>query len=129
MAVCEVCGSLPAKYVCQRCGSRVCRLDYDPASGLCSRCLSSTGLSRQAIPAGVKLMLLGFLLMFTGFILMFMGALEAGATGGAVVIFPIPLVFYSGEGGAILALIALVIAFIMVVFTLVWWRSLEGVKL
>jgi uncharacterized protein (TIGR00304 family) len=72
-----------------------------------------------------KLLAAGFAIIVAGMILLVVSAAGQGSVsaGGVVFIGPFPIVFGSGQNGGELALISVVIGAIMVVFTLLWFRS------
>jgi len=72
-----------------------------------------------------KLLVAGVLIILAGFGLILAGSAGQGSTsaGGVVFIGPIPIVFGSGPGGWVLALVSVVIAAVMVALFLLWgWR-------
>jgi len=79
----------------------------------------------------LRLLGLGLALVVAGFALVFAGSLGQGSVsaGGVVFIGPIPIVFGSGPGGGVLALLSVVIGAAMLVLLFLWgWkiRSLKG---
>ena len=73
-----------------------------------------------------KLLLLGSLIFLAGFGLIVIGAIGQGnvSTGGVVFIGPFPIVFGSGPGGSVLALMSVLLGAVMVVLLLLWgWRA------
>lgn len=119
MVICEICGERGSKYVCQKCGRRVCELCFNPYSWVCTECYSKTGLQiaeeHTGIELPVKLFIIGFIAMFIGVILIIIGSLALGANvSGGIVIFPfIPVVFGFGPEATLMAIIAIVIALIV----------------
>jgi uncharacterized membrane protein len=61
-----------------------------------------------------KLLLLGFSLIFTGMILLIIASVSAGTSnfGGAIVIWPIPIIFGAGENAWLIALVASILTIV-----------------
>jgi len=74
-----------------------------------------------------KLLLTGFLLMMIGFATLFLASLPWAEAegGGAFVIFigPFPLAFGFGEYSPVLILVSVIIAAVMIVITLIIFKS------
>lgn len=134
---CEVCGTRQARYVCSECGRRVCPFCFDPYVGLCTFCLrevqavdkveeDKTVLDRW-VRAGFLLVFIGITLTFLGVLLMaFSGGLGREISGGIVIIpfIPIPLGIGFGPYGWLLTVLAFILAVILLVLTLIYWRKL-----
>ena len=72
-----------------------------------------------------KLLAVGLIVFFVGLGMTLVGGAAQGSvsTGGVIFIGPVPIVFGSGPGGWILALLSLLIGGVMVVLFLLWgWR-------
>lgn len=69
-----------------------------------------------------KLLVLGFLVFLAGFGLIAFGSVGQGSvsTGGVVFIGPFPIVFGSGPGGWVLALMSLLIGGVMITLYVLW---------
>lgn len=67
------------------------------------------------MPSG-RLFLLGLILLIVGFLIILAGSMGSGSSsfGGVIFIGPIPIVFGSGPGGGLIALISLVSAAVMI---------------
>ena len=73
-----------------------------------------------------KLLVLGFLVFLAGLGLIAVGSLGQGSVsaGGVVFIGPFPIVFGSGPGGWVLALVSVLIGAVMIALFLLWgWRG------
>ncbi|MDG6900752.1 MAG: DUF131 domain-containing protein [Nitrososphaerota archaeon] len=66
----------------------------------------------------------GLLVIFAGFGLIAAGSAGQGSAsaGGVIFIGPFPIVFGSGPGGSVLALVSVVIGGVMVALILLWGR-------
>ena len=117
---CEVCGSRKSRYVCSRCGRRVCEQCFDPKTWLCKMCAQAKGWEHvepraPQLDLVTKLFALSFLLIFAGFALIFLSALltiPSGETSFGFVFFigPIPIAFGGGPHGLELVAVGVAIA-------------------
>ncbi|RLI27427.1 hypothetical protein DRO58_04395 [Candidatus Bathyarchaeota archaeon] len=116
--LCEICGRFEARYVCQKCGARVCPTCFDQSTLLCVNCLRREGLAKQesysetGFPMGFKLILAGFILTFIGILTIISAALATGRTGDisfVILLLPIPLGIVTGPYGWLLLIVALVL--------------------
>ena len=128
--ICEICGSRPARYVCQECGRSACEFCFVPERWLCVECYKKlryqTPISPMTGEIGInfpiKLFLIGFIIIFIGTLILMISSLYASSTqGGFIWIFPLPpFLFGTGqEKGwpliAVLAIIIISIAFSMLI--------------
>lgn len=116
---CEVCEKFEARYVCQRCGARVCSLCFDSSTGLCTNCLKGENLAKPmgrfdklALSTGLKLVLSGFILTFIGILVIILSVLATGKIGDVsfvILLLPIPLGVAVGPYGSLLLIVALLL--------------------
>jgi uncharacterized membrane protein len=120
---CEICGTQEPRYVCSRCGRRVCVRDFRPELWVCTGCESVryTEIPERsgAFPIGLSWILFAsFAMILIGMILMAMASFTQGqgiTSGGAVILIgPIPVILGGGPEsnwlillGAIITVIAL----------------------
>ena len=131
MTTCELCGERPARFVCSRCGRAVCPSCFKPSAWLCARCYEeAVGKARPALapvgvlgPEAMRWVIAGSALVFLGFILLLIASTISGK--GAVVIFPLPVVFV-GDLVLFVALLMVTLLFVALFLALVigFWRSL-----
>ena len=125
---CEICGSQEARYVCSRCGRRVCGQDFRPARWLCTSCerITRTEGPKPAVlyPIGLSWILFSsFAMILIGMILMIAASLTQGqgvTSGGAVILIgPIPIILGAGPESTWLILLgAIITAIAFVAFLL-----------
>jgi uncharacterized membrane protein len=117
MAVCEVCGVRSSRYVCQKCGRRVCESCFNPYSWVCSECYSGAepqvAEEHRGMELPLKLFIIGFIVIFVGMMIMAISSLMLGArVSGGVIIFPfipLPIVFGFGPEAALVTIIAILL--------------------
>ena len=122
--ICEICGQHEARYVCRKCGARVCPICFDQSTALCVNCLPKETLAKQeshsevVFPLGFKLILAGFVLTFIGVLTIILTALTAGKMGDisfVILLLPIPLGVVVGPYGWLLFIVSLVLIAIFMV--------------
>jgi len=132
---CEICGNQEARFVCSRCGRRVCFQDFRQKQWLCAACETSARREapefRSAFPIGLSwIFLASFALIFIGMILMMIASSTQGhgiASGGAVILIgPIPIVLGSGPESTWLILLAAIITAIALVMSLLARRKMRS---
>ena len=131
--LCEICSTQEARYVCRRCGKRVCARDFLPERWLCSSCeptASTEALaSRSAFPSGLSwIIFASFAMVLLGMILMILASITQGggvASGGAVILIgPIPIILGGGpESGWLILLGTIITAVTLVAFLLTRRRT------
>jgi len=118
---CEICGTQEPRYVCSRCGRRVCARDFRPQLWLCTSCEPVPYAEKlepgSAHPAGLSwIFLASFAMILIGMILMMIASLTQGkgiTSGGAVILIgPIPIILGSGPESTWLILMAVIITMI-----------------
>ncbi|MEM1545154.1 MAG: hypothetical protein QXY40_01495 [Candidatus Methanomethylicia archaeon] len=125
MALCEICGVKSSRYVCQKCGRRICESCVNIYSWICSECYSKTEPQiieeHKGIELPVKLFIIGFVTIFIGMMLIAFGSLILGAkVSGGIVIFPfipVPIVFGFGSEAILMIIIAMLL--ILMIITII----------
>lgn len=116
--LCEICASREARYVCGRCGRRVCAQDFAPKAWLCASCEQITPAkapaSVGAYPFGLSwIILASFALVLVGMIMMIIASMTQGqgtTSGGAVILIgPIPIILGGGPQSGWLILLGAII--------------------
>jgi uncharacterized membrane protein len=130
---CDICGSQEARFVCSRCGRRVCPQDFRQGRWLCTTCEPSSRTEasefRSAFPVALSWILFAsFALVFIGIVVMMVASFSLGhvATSGGVVILvgPIPIILGSGpESTWLIALGAIITMIALMVFLLTRRKS------
>jgi uncharacterized membrane protein len=125
---CEICGNQEARFVCSRCGRRVCPQDFRQGRWLCTACEPSaqTGTPefRSVSPMGLSwIFFASFALVIIGIVVMMIASFTQGhgqTSGGAVILLgPIPIILGSGpESTWLIALAAIITVIALVVFLL-----------
>ena len=125
---CEICGNQEARFVCSRCGRRVCLQDFRQGRWLCTTCETSAQREapefRSALPMGLSwIFLASFALVFIGMIVMMIASFTQGhgtTSGGAVILIgPIPIILGNGpESTWLIASAAIITAIALVAFLL-----------
>jgi len=132
---CEICGNQEARFVCSRCGRRVCLQDFRQGQWLCTTCepTAQTEASdfRTAFPMGFSwIFLASFALVFIGMVVMMVASFTQGhgtTSGGAVILIgPIPIVLGNGSESAWLITLAAVITAIALVASLLARRKMSS---
>jgi len=132
---CEICGKQEARFVCSRCGRRVCLQDFREGQWLCTTCepTAQTEASdfRSAFPMGFSwIFLASFALVFIGMVVMMIASFTQGhgtTSGGAVILIgPIPIVLGNGPESAWLIVLAAVITAIALVASLLARRKMSS---
>jgi uncharacterized membrane protein len=115
---CEICGNQEARFVCSRCGRRVCLQDFRQGRWLCTACEPSPQTEapefRTMLPSGLSLIFLAsFALVLIGMIVMMIASFSQGqgqGSGGAVILIgPIPIILGSGPESTWMILLAAII--------------------
>lgn len=125
---CEICAIQEARYVCSRCGKRVCARDFLPERWLCTSCepagrIEAAGPA-SAFPVGLPWVFFASLAMILiGMILMMAASLTQGhgtTSGGAVILIgPIPIILGGGpESGWLILLAAIITVLAITAFIL-----------
>jgi len=116
--LCEICGVQEARYVCRRCGKRVCAKDFLPGRWLCTSCepITRTKAPEPAgvFPVGVSwIIFASFAMVLIGMILMMIASMTQGqgvTSGGAVILIgPIPIILGGGPQSGWLILLGAII--------------------
>jgi uncharacterized membrane protein/ribosomal protein L37AE/L43A len=125
---CEICGNQEARFVCRRCGRRVCLQDFRQGRWLCTTCEPSARAGApeftSASPMGLSwIFIVSFALVFIGMVVMMIASFtqSRGQTSGGVVILigPIPIILGSGpESTWLIALAAIITVIALGVFLL-----------
>jgi len=125
---CEICGNREARFVCSRCGRRVCLQDFRQGQWVCTTCepTAQTEASdfRTAFPMGFSwIFLASFALVLIGMVVMMIAFFTQGhgtTSGGAVILIgPIPIILGKGpESTWLIASAAIITAIALVVFSL-----------
>jgi uncharacterized membrane protein len=132
---CEICGNQEARFVCSRCGKRVCLQDFRQGRWLCTTCETSAQTEapefRSALPMGLSwIFLASFALVFIGMVVMMIASFTQGhgtTSGGAVILIgPIPIVLGNGPESAWLIALAAVITAIALVASLLARRKMSS---
>ena len=115
---CEICGNQEARFVCTRCGRRVCPQDFRQGRWVCTVCEPGAPMEtprlRVAFPTGLSwIFLVSFALVFIGMIVMIIASFMQGqgaTSGGAVILIgPIPIILGGGPESNWLILVAVII--------------------
>ncbi len=132
---CEICGNREARFVCSRCGRRVCLQDFRQGQWLCTTCepTAQTEASdfRSAFPMGFSWIFLASLgLVLIGMVVMMVASFTQGhgtTSGGAVILIgPIPIFLGNGPESAWLIVLAAVITAIALVASLLARRKMRS---
>jgi uncharacterized membrane protein len=132
---CEICGNQEARFVCSRCGRRVCLQDFRQRQWVCTSCEPSAQAERprfvSAFPMGLSwIFLASFVLLFIGMVVMMIASFTQGqgtASGGAVILIgPIPIILGNGPESSWLILLAALITVIMLVISLLAHRKMRS---
>ena len=132
---CEICGSQEARFVCSRCGRRVCLQDFRQKQWLCATCETSAQTeapeSRSTFPVGLSwIFLASFALIFIGMLVMMIASSTQGhitTSGGAVILIgPIPIFLGSGPESSWLILLAAIVTAIALVVSLLTRRKMRS---
>jgi uncharacterized membrane protein len=132
---CEICGSQEARFVCSRCGRRVCLQDFRQARWLCTTCEPSGQTEapqfKGTFPVGLSWILFAsFALVFIGMVVMMIASFSQGhgaTSGGAVILIgPIPIILGSGPESTWLIALAVIITIIALVVFLFTRRKMYG---
>ena len=132
---CEICGNQEARFVCSRCGRRVCLQDFRQGQWVCTTCEPSaqteTPRFRSAFPMGLSwIFLASFALLFIGMVVMMIASFTQGhgtTSGGAVILIgPIPIILGSGPESSWLILLAAIITAIMLLASLLARRKMRS---
>ncbi|MCX8168801.1 MAG: hypothetical protein N3E39_01035 [Candidatus Methanomethylicia archaeon] len=124
---CDMCSIGNARYVCVKCGRKVCEECLDLRTWTCTKCLEIEGINLieeedNVINNIIKTSIIGFIVIFIGLMLIIISQLIMGGTIGGVIIFPfIPLIFfYNIENLSIVLMLMLImlITFTIIVFIL-----------
>jgi len=125
---CEICGNQEARFVCGRCGRRVCLQDFRQERWLCATCEPSTRTEApqfgSAFPMGLSwIIFASFALVFIGMVVMMIASFTQGqgpTSGGAVILIgPIPIILGSGpESNWLILLAAAITAIALAAFLL-----------
>ena len=131
---CDICGTEEARFVCGRCGKRVCLQDFRQGQWLCASCgpsARSEDAEVTSVPSvGLSwIIFASFAMVFVGMILMMIASFSEGrgsGSGGAIVLIgPIPVVLGSGPESTRMILIAAVITVIALVAFLLTRRRMH----
>ena len=132
---CEICGNQEARFVCSRCGRRVCLQDFRQGRWLCTTCESGAQTEgpefRSAFPMGLSwIFLASFALVFIGMIVMMIASFSQGhgqGSGGIVILIgPIPIILGSGPESTWLILLAAIVTMIAFVAFLLTRRKMHS---
>lgn len=128
MAICALCGTQNASFVCHNCSRMVCQECFDANRWWCRSCTSQfsqpTVSTPQRIPIG--LFFLAFVLILLGILLMSLGPILSGNTGGSVgtviLIGPIPIILGSGPSASLIVILALLVTVAALIFGVIVQR-------
>ena len=118
---CEICAIQEARYVCSRCGKRVCARDFRPGRWLCTSCEPAARVEApehaSAFPVNLSwIFFASFAMVLIGIILMMAAAMTQGqgaTSGGAVILIgPIPIILGGGPESGWLILLGAIITVI-----------------
>lgn len=132
---CEICGTQEPRYVCSRCGRRVCARDFSPELWLCTSCEPVPYAERpkpaSTHPMGLSwIFFASFAMIFVGMILMMISSFTKGqgiTSGGAVILIgPIPIILGGGPESTWLILLAAIITVMALVAFLIAKRKAYG---
>jgi len=119
--LCEICEIQEARYVCSRCGKRVCARDFRPGRWLCTSCEPLTRVEAPehatAFPVSLSwIFFASFAMVLIGMILMMAASMTQGqgsTSGGAVILIgPIPIILGGGPESGWLILLGAIITVI-----------------
>ena len=121
--LCDICGTQEARFVCRRCGKRVCLQDFRQGQWLCADCgpnAHSEGQVTNVSSMGLSWILFAsFAMVFVGMILMMIASFTQGdgsTSGGAVILVgPIPIILGGGPESTWMILLAAAITVIALV--------------
>jgi len=125
MVKCEICGIGDAKYVCSKCGRRVCGECFNTQFWMCRECM---GKSYPTYVEGwrvadtlMKTFTIGFIVILIGIILIMLSQIMIGGAFGGIIIFPfIPIIFFQKLEGATAILFALLMMIAMIIIIVIW---------
>lgn len=129
---CEICGLREAKYVCSKCGRRVCEDCLEPNEWKCIKCIESGEGGFIEIGGDEKTeilwktTLIGFVIIFIGIILIMISSIIMGGTiSGGIIILPfIPIFFMNGPYEIGIILIAIILA-MAIIFLIIIWKNFK----
>ncbi len=78
---------------------------------------------KALILAGMGMIMLGFLLVFIGIMLSAMGGEAEVEGGGVIMIGPVPIIFGTGRGATIAAVLAIILMALWLLGALLWRRG------
>ncbi len=122
--LCEICAIQEARYVCSRCGKRVCARDFLQGRWLCTRCgtvvHAETVEPVSVFPIGLSwIFFASFAMILIGMILMAAASFTRGqgvTSGGAVILIgPIPIILGGGPESGWLILAGVIITVLAIV--------------
>ncbi|MCC6018523.1 MAG: hypothetical protein LM601_05810 [Candidatus Verstraetearchaeota archaeon] len=125
MVKCEICGIGDAKYVCSKCGRRVCGECFNIQFWMCRECM---GKSYPTYVEGwrvadtlMKTFTIGFIVILIGIILIMLSQIMIGGAFGGIIIFPfIPIIFFQKLEGATAILFTLLMMIAMIIIIVIW---------
>lgn len=131
---CDICGTQEARFVCKRCGKRVCVQDFRQEQWLCASCGPNAHLEGPEVTSvsqiGLSWILFAsFAMVFIGMILMMIASFTQGrgsTSGGAIILVgPIPIILGSGPESTWMTLLAAAITVIALVAFLLTRRKMH----
>jgi len=140
--LCEVCGKLTARYVCQECSRKVCEACLDDETWLCSECYrrieQKAPLERRRMNLTLnaplmKVFIIGFFLIFIGMIILMVAAIVSGmpdsSFGFFLLIGFIPIIFGAGQYSPWIAFLTAIATILIIVLFIILWKRKVSKKL
>jgi uncharacterized membrane protein len=125
MVKCEICGIRDAKYVCSKCGRRVCGECFNTQLWMCKECIDKNHPTYiegwRVADTLMKTFTIGFIVTLIGIILIMLSQMMIGGAFGGVIIFPfIPIIFFQKLEGATAILFTLLMIIAMIILIAIW---------
>lgn len=129
MALCVLCGTRDASFVCHNCGRLVCPECFDTNRWWCLSCINQTRPSivhtTMRVPT-TGLFFLAFVMVFVGILLMSLAPIlnhgDIGSVGTVILIGPIPIILGSGPFASVIVLLALLLTIVALIFGVILLR-------
>jgi uncharacterized membrane protein len=125
MVKCEICGIRDAKYVCSKCGRRLCEECFNTQLWMCRECIGQNYPKYvegwRVADTLMKTFTIGFTVILIGIILIMLSQIIIGGTFGGIIIFPfIPIIFFQKLEGATAILFILLMIATMIILIAIW---------